>query len=250
MSPKHFRTHVQGESLHERINELKLDLFELFLRPFIILILLAFLTATYLKIIPITGMTLVTFAVVFIGFLIHSFIHGKRLLRKIRNCKKGLEGELYVGNLLNQLQSDSTYVFHDIVADGFNIDHLIVSTRGIFTVETKHYDRKKGYKFVFHGGSLLFNGRQCSSLLIQMNGQAQYMRERIEELTGKKYPIRKVALIVGSYVDNPDSDFSEFWILNEKSFSTFFEKTKEDLPILEVKSIVDQIRKSFQKAID
>lgn len=250
MSPKHFRTHVQGESLNQKIHELKLDLFELFMRPFMLLMIVAFLIAVYLDIFPVNKTAIIMFGFTFVVILIHSIYHSRKVIKKIRNCRKGLEGELYVGHLLSQLQNESTYVFHDIVADGFNIDHFIVSTRGIFTIETKHYDRTKGHKFVFQRGVLLFNGRQCSSLLTQMNGQAQYMRERIEELTGTKYQIRKVALIVGSYVENPDNDFSEFWILNEKSFETFFEKTKEVIPALEVRSIADQIRKSFQVSID
>ena len=35
------------------------------------------------------------------------------------------------------------YVFHDVPADNFNIDHVVVSGQGIFAVETKGFTKPK-----------------------------------------------------------------------------------------------------------
>lgn len=250
MATKLYRTHIQGESLLKKVDDLKFDFLELFLRALLLLILATWTLAIYLGWIKVNLVQVVVMYAAVVFFTLQGWFKGRKILRKLRNYKKGLEGERFVGNVLNQLQSDKTYVFHDVVSDGFNIDHLIVSTRGIFTIETKHYDRAKGHKFLFQGGKLTFNGRLCGSLLAQMNGQANYIRERVVELTGSKVTVRKAAIIIGSYIENPDKDFSEYWILNEKGFCTFFENSDEILEPLLVRSIADQLRKSLQVAID
>lgn len=250
MGTKLYRTHIQGESLLKKIDDLKLDILELFLRAFLLLLLSSWTLAIYLGWIQNRLVSVITMYTATLIFTVHGVWKGRKLFRKMRNYKKGLEGERYVGNFLSRLQSDKTTVFHDVVSDGFNIDHLIISTRGIFTIETKHYDRAKGHKFKFQGGKLTFNGRYCGSLLAQMDGQANYIRERITELTGSKVPVRKAAIIIGSFIENPDNDFNEYWILNEKGFCTFFENRTEVLDPLLVRSIADQLRKSLQVAID
>ena len=51
--------------------------------------------------------------------------------------KLGRDAELAVASELIELQSHGYQVFHDIQADGFNIDHLVVGPNGIFAIETK-----------------------------------------------------------------------------------------------------------------
>jgi hypothetical protein len=65
-----------------------------------------------------------------------------------------------VGQFLKDLRADGTRVFHDLVGDGLNIDHVVVSTHGIFVLETKSY-RKPGRGdavLQFDGERLLANG--------------------------------------------------------------------------------------------
>ncbi|WP_244363929.1 nuclease-related domain-containing protein [Pseudoalteromonas sp. K222D] len=51
--------------------------------------------------------------------------------------KLGRDAELAVASELIELQSHGYQIFHDIQADGFNIDHLVVGLNGIFAIETK-----------------------------------------------------------------------------------------------------------------
>jgi hypothetical protein len=53
----------------------------------------------------------------------------------------GRDGEREVAEYLDNLTRRGNYVFHDIPANGFNIDHIVVSTHGIFTLETKAYSK-------------------------------------------------------------------------------------------------------------
>ena len=247
---KKFRTHVQGESLQKKIDadyETFYGILSLFLGFFILTICVWLF---YFGVVDLNLTFAITLTVVTVGIFIYGFRKSRRLIKHMRNCYKGMEGERLVGEMLNKMSNDSVRVFHDVCGDCFNVDHLIISTRGIFTIETKHYDRKKGYKFLYQDGMLLFNGRQCKTILNQMDGEASFISEKIESLCGRVYPIQKVAIIIGAYIENPARDFSKYWILNESGFLKFFEKNKESLSIEEVRSIANQVTEWLKVSVD
>ena len=245
-----FRTHVQGESLQKKIDEDVETYWGIWLLFVAFFLLTVFCWLFYFKVFDADFV----FAVVFSIFTVIIFVHGiwksRKLLRHARNCHKGMEGERLVGEILNKLSDDSTRVFHDVCGDAFNVDHLIISTRGIFTIETKHYDRKHGHKFLFQGGKVFFNGRQCMSLLNQMDGEASFIQEKLETLCGRRYPVQKVAVIIGAFIENPGKDFSKYWILNENSFPKFFENSKVVLTIEEVRSLAMQVTEWLKVSVD
>lgn len=247
---KKFRTHVQGESLQKKIDadyEQYFCIWGFFLAFFILTL---YIWLFYFGVWNITLGLAITFSVFTLGVLVYGIRKSLKLIRHIRNCYKGMEGERLVGEMLNKLSCDSVRVFHDVCGDCFNVDHLIISTRGIFTIETKHYDRKKGYKFLYQDGKLLFNGRVCKTLLNQMDGEANFISEKLESLCGRNYPVQKVAIIIGAYIENPARDFSKYWILNESGFPKFFANAKETLSIDEVRSIANQVTEWLKVSVD
>lgn len=247
---KKFRTHVQGESLQKKIDadyERYFSIWALFIAFFILTL---YVWLFYFGVWDITFCLAMTFSITTGIILVYGIHKSRKLIKHIRNCYKGMEGERLVGEMLNKMNNDSTRVFHDICGDYFNVDHLIISTKGIFTIETKHYDRKKGYKFLFQNGKLMFNGRQCSTLLNQMDGEANFIHEKLNVLCGRDYPIQKVAIIIGAYIDNPQNEFSNYWILNENSFPKFFVNAKDCLTIDEVRSIANQITEWIKVSVD
>ena len=247
---KKFRTRVQGESLQKKIDvdyESYWGVWCFFLAFFILTL---YVWLFYFGVFDLNLTFAITLTVVTVGIFIYGFRKSRRLIKHMRNCYKGMEGERLVGEMLNKMSNDSVRVFHDVCGDCFNVDHLIISTHGIFTIETKHYDRKKGYKFLYQDGMLLFNGRQCKTILNQMDGEACFISEKLESLCGRVYPIQKVAVIIGAYIENPTRDFSKYWILNESGFPKFFEKTKESLSIDEVRSIANQVTEWLKVSVD
>ncbi|MBR3070388.1 nuclease-related domain-containing protein [Fibrobacter sp.] len=247
---KKFRTRVQGESLQRKIDadyEQYFCIWGFFLAFFVLTV---YIWLFYFGVWNITLGLAITFSVFTFGVLVYGIRKSLKLIRHMRNCYKGMEGERLVGEMLNKLSCDSIRVFHDVCGDCFNVDHLIISTRGIFTIETKHYDRKKGYKFLYQDGKLLFNGRVCKTLLNQMDGEANFISEKLESLCGRNYPVQKVAIIVGAYIENPARDFSRYWILNESGFPKFFSNAKESLSIDEVRSIANQVTEWLKVSVD
>lgn len=86
------------------------------------------------------------------------------LLKRTKNLRLGYEGEVAVAQELNQLMREGAYVFHDVPADGFNIDHVVIWPKGVFAVETKARMKPKrdrgaeDAKVVFDGQRLQFPG--------------------------------------------------------------------------------------------
>ena len=71
------------------------------------------------------------------GLIVYSLYRLTGLLRQRRIVRLGYDGEVTVGQELNQLLRDGYCVYHDIPADKFNIDHIVVGKKGVFAIETK-----------------------------------------------------------------------------------------------------------------
>jgi len=72
-----------------------------------------------------------------IGLTVYCLTNLLKHLNLRRSYQLGYEGEIAVGQELNQLMLDGYRVYHDFPADKFNIDHIVVGPPGVFAVETK-----------------------------------------------------------------------------------------------------------------
>jgi len=135
-----YRTRVQGESLQKKIADLEFKIIETIWYPtcfFVITIWAWLFCAGLIKLdfaatITITGVTLY--------LVIRSILKIKKIRKQLHFYRKGLEGERLVGESLNQLSNESTYVFHDIPSNRFNVEHIIASTHRFIVIETNHFD--------------------------------------------------------------------------------------------------------------
>lgn len=129
-------------------------------------------------------------------------------LVKLRNQLKRLKlaqvGEKIVGEQLEKLRSGGYRVFHDLVGDSFNVDHVIIGSAGVFTVETKSYSKPaKGKANIdFDGSRVLINGYEPDqNPVIQSKAQITWVQELIESCTGKKYKVRGFIAYPGWFVE-------------------------------------------------
>ncbi len=72
-----------------------------------------------------------------------------KLLGLRRRCRLGYEGERHIGEALNQLMLAGYRVFHDFLITDRpgvtrNIDHIVIGSNGVFSVETKTRRKVKG----------------------------------------------------------------------------------------------------------
>jgi len=64
-------------------------------------------------------------------------------LQERHRLQMGLDGELAVGEELNQLMLAGCRVFHDVPFSYGNIDHVVVSPTGVYSVNTKMRGKPK-----------------------------------------------------------------------------------------------------------
>jgi hypothetical protein len=55
---------------------------------------------------------------------------------------------------------DHLIAYHDIVGDSFNVDHVVISAKGIYVIETKTYSKPASgaANITYDGQQLLVNG--------------------------------------------------------------------------------------------
>ena len=249
-----YRTRVQGESLQEKIRDYEFKVMEYMLLPAFYAGITLFVWYIYLAAVKIDLFCAVALSIITLVFVIRGFFKVKKTRLMLKRYRKGLEGERLVGESLNRLSNESTYVFHDIPGERFNVDHIIVSTRGIFVIETKHFNRNQCQEF-YYDGSMIYrvmkDGRKflCPKLLPQIDGEARFIEHEIERRTDTKLPVIKVAILIGSYI-NSTENFKDYWLLNESSFVSAFQRSKEIYDASVVKLVATHIREMVKVDVD
>ena len=155
------------------------------------------------------------------------------LRKKIIILKQARDGEKAVGQYLENLRINGDRVFHDIVGDNFNIDHVIVSVHGIFVIETKTYSKPKNKEsiIIYDDSGITINGYNTGQkLLIQAKSEAAWLKEILKSSTGKEFNIQSAIVFPGWFVkNNTNKNQKDIWVLNPKALPTFIGNTKEIL---------------------
>lgn len=159
-----------------------------------------------------------------------------QLRKQIRSLEQGRDGEKAVGQYLEQLREKGYRVFHDIVGEGFNIDHVIISTKGVFTIETKTYSKPaKGDAVIQHTSNrIIIDDFDCGQeILVQAKAEAHYLRNILNDTSGKSWAVKPVVVFPGWYIDNKSAG-NEVWVLNPKALPAYLEKSRTCLTVEDV----------------
>jgi hypothetical protein len=142
-------------------------------------------------------------------------------LRNAIDLRLAIDGEQYTGCELNYLMRAGAWVFHDIPYQYGNIDHIVVSTGGVFTVETKTYRKPAGERessrqatVKCNGDSLVFPHFNTSEPLEQARRHAKHTELAIRKNLGVDVRATPVVALPGWYVER--SRRSDVWIMNPK----------------------------------
>lgn len=171
-----------------------------------------------------TGSVLVDRIVMVIGALVTAYF----LFKSIKNLKLaiqlhlGVEAETHTGQELNFLMRDGAWVFHDIPYQYGNIDHVIISTGGVFAVETKGISKptnaaKTGAEnatLSVNGDAIVLPHGRTSAHTNQAKVHAKWLREEIQRRFGASVPVRAVVAIPG-WMINGGFD-GDCWVVNPK----------------------------------
>lgn len=174
-------------------------------------------------------------------FYVPKIIKGRRELKRLRQAR---DGERAVAECLDLLRDDGHRVFHDIVGPNFNIDHVVIGPKGVFTVETKTLNKRVGQdvslrfdgKTVFVGDAALPDNPVPQAL-----GQASWLKRTLTDSTGKTFAVRPVVVFPGWFVEPSKRD--EVWVLEPKALQKFLKNEPDRLKTEDVSLAVWHLKR-------
>src|SRR5258708_17216782 len=137
---------------------------------------------------PILFTLVAVLAVLFAGWRIWS------IRRRVRSLKQGRDGERAVGQFLERFREDGGQVFHDIPGEGFNLDHVVISTHGIYAIETKTLSKPwPQAKVVVEGDALSVAGQVPDrGPIVQVTAASRWLENELKKSTRKRFFVRCV----------------------------------------------------------
>lgn len=198
-----------GESLRKELEDINfyLTLHVVYTPLMLIAFFASHISASYLGGQPETTFRYILSSGLILGALAYGFTNISRLTRRRANLQIGYEGELAVAQELNQLMRDGALVFHDVPGDGFNIDHVLVSSNGTYAIETKARTKPnrdmgtEDAKVIFDGKTLTFPTWQETEPLDQVARQARWLSKWLSSAVGEQIEARGALALPGWFVE-------------------------------------------------
>jgi len=155
--------------------------------------------------------------------------------KRVKQLKLGRDGERCVGQYLERLRASNSQVFHDIPAQGFNLDHVVISPHGIFAVETKTFSKPSPQaRITVKGTTLRVDGRAPDrDPMDQAAAAARWLENLLLESTGKHFPVRGVVVYPGWFVEQTLPRGS-VWVLEPKMLPGFIEQEPNSMAASDV----------------
>lgn len=126
---------------------------------------------------------------------------------ELADYQLGFHGERAVAEELNQLMLKGCRVFHDLPMDPYgNIDHIIVSSAGVFAVETKTRRKRTAPKgkrdcdAVFDGKAVNFPSWTETKMVNQALTQGERLSTLLTSAVGEPVDVQAVLTLPGWFV--------------------------------------------------
>ncbi|MBN1930720.1 MAG: NERD domain-containing protein [Desulfobacterales bacterium] len=222
-----------GQSLIDELAEINMDIFGYAAGLMVIPIFLyaGFISNLYIGNRPLSlssARSFIIIGVIFTGYISFKLV---QLLNRRRKIRLGYEGEVAVGQELNQMMRYGYYVYHDFVADQFNIDHIVLGPAGVFAVETKARtkptsdNRKADATVIYDGKCLQFSNWKDVKTLDQAERQAKWLGQWLSSATGEQTQVKPVVALPGWYINRTSKNGIP--VVNPKVFESYFKSIKE-----------------------
>jgi hypothetical protein len=176
--------------------------------------------------------------IITLGALIFLAYRLAKYIPVVKRLRQAEAGERAVGQYLERLREQGYQVFHDVVGESFNVDHVLIGPAGIFTVETKTWSKpaKGEAKLHFDGQKITKAGFEPErNPVIQARAQSSWLRTLLEESTGKRTEVRPVIVFPGWYIESEKGASREIWALNPKALPKFLYNAEQRLEQSDIK---------------
>lgn len=197
----------------------------------------------------------ILYSIVSVSLIAYAAIMFWRAWPRLRALKQARDGEKVVGQYLDALREQGFRILHDVVGEGFNIDHVIVGPPGVFTIETKTISKlvRGDAKISFDGQSISIAGFQPDrNPVTQAKAQARWLKDLIAQSTGRTVEVWPVVVYPGWYVEHAQGAHREIWVLNPKGLPSFLAQepnrlTPEDVQLVTY-HLSQYVRQTVNKA--
>ena len=198
-----------GHALREQLEQLRIDLG----MDSALLMLVPMFPLAYFQIHTMLTGKVVPFGLVVVVMLMAAAFTVGQIRKMLRNAEKldrlrlGLDAEMAVGQELDQLMREEAVVFHDLPAEHFNIDHVVVARQGVYAVETKGYSKPvrgggtADATAVYDGKALVLPDRSGTKAIEQAERQARWLAGWLTSSTGHPVRVTPVLALPGWFVD-------------------------------------------------
>jgi hypothetical protein len=161
--------------------------------------------------------------------------------KQLKTLKLARDGEKAVGQYLEMLRETGYRVFHDVIGKNFNLDHVIIGPKGIFTIETKTFRKPAIGKadIYFDGTSINVNGYKPErDPIVQALAQASWLSDFVKDSTGHTHSVKPVVVFPGWFVrSGPEARSSNVWVINPKGLPKFLDGSPQKLSSEEIQLI-------------
>lgn len=153
-----------------------------------------------------------------------------RLMRDRRFLRLRHDGRVAVVRALSSLSSEGYRVYHDVPAEGFTIDHVVVGKKGVFALETTTRPRTGraggvGPATVVYNGHVLFFPRVTDDHSVaRAEKQAEWLSEWLGRATGEEVAVRAVVAAPGWFIKRTTP--AGIPVVNPKQIPSLFEHIK------------------------
>jgi hypothetical protein len=169
-----------------------------------------------------------------------------RLFPQFRNLNRGERGELRVAEILDDLRSIGYHAFHDLVGDGYNIDHVVVGPAGVFAIETKF--RSGSGEIEFRNGEGLFVGGypEEKDCLGQARGNAAEVRRIIKEHCRMNPWVKPLVVFAGDWkIKNKWRD-TDARVFSTDQIADYLDRQQPELVRREIDLICSHLERSVK----
>lgn len=169
-----------------------------------------------------------------------------RLIPRARNLVRGERGELRVAEILEDLRSSGYRAFHDLVGDGYNIDHVVVGPAGVFAIETKF--RSGGGEIEFRNSEGLFVGGypEEKDCLKQARGNAFEVSRIIKEHCRMNQWVKPLVVFVGDWTIKNDWRDTDAWVFSTDQIANYLDRQQPELLRREIDLICTHLERSVK----
>jgi hypothetical protein len=167
------------------------------------------------------GVKLAVFGMALV-FTAWCFYMSQKFFNTAIRLHQAVDAEMATGQELNLLMRDGAWVFHDIPYQYGNIDHVIVSSGGVFAIETKGYSKPtnnvnsptENASITVDRGVLVLPQAKTRQPIEQAKTQAKWLHNEIERRFGLAVMVRPVVALPGWMIKGGfDGDC---WVINPK----------------------------------